>query len=193
MPPLPLHARPAAGLSRRSALALTTAAALARPATGAAATAPELAQDSRLALDSLHAKRPETREWSKKALAIMVFPKIVKAGVLIGGQGGDGALLVKGQPIAFYRLAAGSIGLQLGAQSFSYALFFMTQKALDHVKSSDGWAIGTGPTVVAMDEGADKQTTTFRDDIYSVAWGQQGLMAGLTLDGSKITKIHPKP
>ncbi|CAN7374558.1 lipid-binding SYLF domain-containing protein [Phenylobacterium sp. LjRoot219] len=193
MPQLPLHDRRAVGLSRRNTLALVAAAALARPDVGAAATATELSRDARLALDSLHAKRPETREWSKTALATMVFPKIVKAGVLLGGQGGDGALFVKGQPIAFYRLAAGSIGLQLGVQSFSYALFFMTQKALDYVKSSDGWSIGAGPTVVAMDEGKDRQTTSFRDDILSVAWGQAGLMAGLTLDGSKITKIHPKP
>lgn len=188
-----LPARPH-GLNRRKAVVLVAVAALAPPAVGAAATATELSRDSRLALDNLYAKKPKTREWGKSARAILVFPKIVKAGVLIGGMGGDGALLVKNQPTAFYRIAAGSIGLELGAQAFSYAMFFMTAEALDYVKRNEGWSVGAGPTVAFVDEGAADSltTTTMQKDIYAVAYGQRGLMAGVSLEGSKITRIRPK-
>lgn len=186
---------PAVGLDRRTALALVAAAALARPGVAAAAKAGELAQEGRLALDNLFAVRPESRAWAKSAKAIMVFPRITKAAILVGGQGGDGVLFVKNQPIAFYRIAAGSFGLQLGAQKFSYAMFMMTQKAVDYAKESEGWAFGSGPSIALIDEGAAKNlnTTTMREDIYAVAWGQEGLMAGVDLEGSKITKIHPDP
>jgi len=182
-------------LDRREILALVAASALVRPDVGAAATASELASESRFALDQLYGQRPEARDWGRAAKAILIFPKITKAGVvMVGGQTGDGALLVRGNPIAFYRIFAGSFGLQLGAQTFSYAMFFMTDKAVDYAKESEGWAVGSGPSVVLIDEGKAKtmNTTTMRKDIYAVAWGQQGLMAGLGLEGSKITKIHPK-
>lgn len=191
--------RPAAlssGLPRRSLLALAGAAALVRPGVAAAATAPELAKEGRLALDNLYAVRPESRAWAKTAKAIMVFPRITKAGVLlVGGQSGEGVMFVKNQPIAFYRISAGSFGPQLGAQKFSYAMFMMTQKAVDYAKESEGWSFGSGPSVALIDEGAAKNlnTTTMRKDIYAVAWGQEGLMAGLDLEGSKISKIHPDP
>jgi len=188
---------PAAEMTRRASLTLATAAAmmaLARPGVSAAATAEELSSNSHLALDRLFALRPEARQWATKARAILVFPEIVKAGFMVGAQGGDGALIEKGKVVGFYRIAAGSFGLQAGAQKFSYALFFMTQQALDYLKSSNGWSIGSGPSVVVLDEGAAKSmnTTTMRKDVYAVPFGQKGLMAGLGLEGSKITPIHPK-
>jgi lipid-binding SYLF domain-containing protein len=184
-------------LTRRGSLTLAAAAAmvaLARPGESAAATAQELARNSHLALDRLFALRPQTRAWAKQAKAIIVFPEIIKAGFMFGGQGGDGAMFEKGKVTGFFRTAAASFGLQAGAQKFSYALFLMNQKALDYVKSTDGWSIGTGPSVVLVDEGAAKAltTTTMRKDVYAMVYGQQGLMAGLSLEGSKITKIHPK-
>lgn len=189
-------AQPPPGLDRRTAMALVAAAALARPGLAAAATAPQLAKEGRLALDHLYAVRPESRTWAKSAKAIMVFPRITKAGVvLVGGQSGEGVLFVKNQPIAFYRISAGSFGPQFGAQKFSYAMFMMTQKAVDYAKESDGWAFGSGPSIALIDEGAAKNlnTSTMRKDVYAVAWGQQGLMAGIDLEGSKIAKIHPEP
>jgi lipid-binding SYLF domain-containing protein len=196
MSPNSIHSGIRGRLDRREILVLVAASALARPdISAAAATASELASASRLALDQLYGRRPEARAWGRDAKAILVFPKITKAGVvMVGGQTGDGALLVRGDPIAFYRIFAGSFGLQLGAQTFSYAMFFMTQKAVDYARESEGWAVGSGPSVVMIDEGKAKNmnTTTMRDDIYAVAWGQQGLMAGLGLEGSKISKIHPK-
>lgn len=187
----------AAELNRRSSLTLATAAAmmaLAHPGAAAAATAEELASNSRLGLDRLYALRPEARGWAQSARAILVFPEIVKAGFMVGGQGGEGALFERGKVTGFYRIAAASFGFQAGAQKFSYALFFMTQGALDYLKSSNGWSIGSGPSVVVVDEGAAKSmnTTTMRKDVYAVPFGQKGLMAGLGLEGSKITPIHPK-
>ena len=188
---------PAAAVTRRASLTLATAVAmmaLVRAGDSAAATAQQLAQDSRLALDRLFALRPQSRQWAKAARAIIVFPEIIKAGFVFGGQGGDGAMLEKGKVVGFYRTAAGSFGLQAGAEKFSYALFLMNQKAVDYVKSTDGWSIGAGPSVVLIDEGAAKAltTTTMRSDVYAVIFGQQGLMAGLNLEGSKISRIHPK-
>lgn len=187
---------PESDLNRRKALILAAAATAfaAQPGVSVAATAQELTQNSRLALDRLYALHPKTREWAKSARAILVFPEIVKAGLVVGGQGGEGAMFEHGKVVGFYRSAAGSLGLQAGAQKFSYALFFMNQKALDYVKASDGWSIGAGPSVVIVDEGAAKSltTTTMKKDIYAIVFGQKGLMAGIGLEGSKITKIHPK-
>lgn len=183
-------------LDRRRALALAAAAmVLARPELGRAASAAELDQESRLALDRLFALQPKTREWAQKARAILVFPSIKKAGLLmVGGQMGEGALLVQGKPVGFFRITAGSVGMQLGVQSFSYAMFFMTQKALDYAKSSEGWAFGSGPSIVLVDEGMAKNTntSTLKKDIMAVVFGQKGLMAGLGMEGSKISRIHPE-
>ena len=182
-------------LDRRRALAIAAAAmAMARPAPSLAATASELDQESRLALDRLFALQPKTREWARDARAILIFPSIKKAGLLmVGGQTGEGALLVQGRPIGFFRITAGSVGMQHGVQSFSYAMFFLTQKALDYAKSSEGWAFGSGPSVVLVDEGMAKNTntSTLRKDVLAVVFGQKGLMAGLGLEGSKITRIYP--
>jgi len=168
-------------------------AAQAGPSAAKGKSAREIAQDARIALDRLYAVRPEARGWGRDAKAIMVFPSIVKAGFMIGGQTGEGAMFVRNAPVAFYRISAASFGLQAGAQSFSYAMFYMTDDAVEYAKSSKGWAVGSGPSVVVMDEGKAKNmnTTTLRKDIYAVAFGQQGLMGGLGMEGSKISRIYP--
>lgn len=194
----PTHSDPpqASELNRRKALILAAAATAfaARPGVSAAATAQELSQNSRLALDRLYALHPKTRDWAKEAKAVLVFPEIVKAGFMVGGQGGDGALFVHGKVAGFFRTGSASFGLQAGAQKFSYALFFMTDKAVDYVKTNDGWSIGSGPSFVLVDAGMAKNlnNTTMRKDIYGIVWGQKGLMAGIGLEGSKISRIHPK-
>jgi lipid-binding SYLF domain-containing protein len=177
-----------------SALAVTAA-----TASGASALAAEesraakLAKDSKAALHRLYAANPKARELGHRARAILVFPKIFKAGLGLGGQGGDGALIENGSAMQFYNLTAGSFGLQAGVQTFSYALFFITESSLEYLKKSDGWAIGAGPSVVVVDEGFAKtlNTTTLNQDVYAMAFGQRGLMAGIGLEGSKISKIHP--
>ena len=124
---------------------------------------------------------------------MLVFPKIYKGGVIIGGQSGDGVLLVRGKPEAYYNISAASFGLQLGGQTFAYALFFMNRKALDYLRKSDGWSIGSGPSVVVMDDGAAASvtSTTLSQDVYAFPFGQKGLMAGIGIEGSKITHINP--
>ena len=156
-----------------------------------AASAAELNADGNAALSRLYAQSPKAASLGRSARAILVFPKIVKAGLVVGGQGGEGVLLVRGRPAAYYKIGAVSYGLQAGGQSFSYALFLMNDKAVAYLDRRDGWSIGSGPSVVVMDKGAAKSTTTttLRDDVYAFPFGQKGLMAGLGLEGSKITRI----
>jgi lipid-binding SYLF domain-containing protein len=158
-----------------------------------AASAATLSRDAMSALNSLYAKEPRARKLGEKAIAILVFPKITKAGLLVGGQYGEGALLQGGKALEYYSIAAGSLGLQIGAQTFSYALFFMKQSALDYLRKSDGWSIGSGPSVVVLDKGAAASvtSTTLTEDVYAIPFGQSGLMAGIGLEGSKISRITP--
>jgi lipid-binding SYLF domain-containing protein len=157
-----------------------------------AATAAELNANGKAALDRLYAQSTKAVRFGQTAHAILVFPKIVKAGFVIGGQGGEGVLLVHGKPTAYYKISAVSYGLQAGGQSFSYALFLMNDKALNYLNKSDGWAIGSGPSVVVIDKGKAMSTTstTLKEDVYAFPFGQKGLMAGLGLEGSKITPIR---
>jgi len=160
--------------------------------TAVAASASELTRDGKAALDRLLAQSDKARRYAGDARAILVFPRIVKAGLLVGGQSGEGVLLVNGQPAGYYRISAVSYGLQAGGQRFGYALFFMRDEALNYLQNSDGWAIGTGPSVVVFDEGAARgaTTTTLRDDVVAIPFNQRGLMAGTGLEGSKITKLN---
>jgi lipid-binding SYLF domain-containing protein len=160
--------------------------------TARAATAQELNTDGQAALERLCAQSAKAARFRRSAAAILVFPRIVKAGLLIGGQGGEGVLLVRGKPTAYYRISAVSYGLQVGGQSFSYVLFLMNDSALSYLNSSDGWSIGSGPSVVVMDKGKamSNTTTTLTQDVYAFPFGQSGLMAGMGLEGSKITQIR---
>ena len=159
-----------------------------------AAGAAELAGDANASLQQLYASVPAAKALGEKANAILVFPKVTKAGLGVGGQFGEGALLKGGKAVAYYNTAGASIGLQAGAQTYSYALFFMNPNALAQLDKADGFEVGVGPTVVVMDEGKAKTmtTTTAKDDIYAFIFGQKGLMAGLGVQGNKITKITPK-
>lgn len=156
-----------------------------------AATAAQLNADGKAALNRLYAQSDRARRYGRDARAILVFPKIVKAGFVVGGQGGEGVLLMGGKPAGYYKIGAASFGLQAGGQSFSYALFLMNDKALTYLRKSDGWAIGSGPSVVVVDKGKALSTTstTIAKDVYAFPFGQKGLMAGLGLEGSKISPI----
>ena len=153
----------------------------------------ELNKDAEAALASLYAMVPAAKALGAQAHAILVFPKVTKAGLGVGGQRGDGALFKGGKPVAFYRTTGASFGLQAGAQTYGYAMFFMNEKALQALDQANGFEVGVGPSVVVMDEGRAKTstTTTLKDDIYAFIFGQKGLMAGLGLQGNKITKTNP--
>ncbi len=161
---------------------------------GETASAQALARNSKIALEKLYARVPFAKALGPKAHAILVFPDVLKAGLIVGGQYGEGALLQNGKAIAYYNTAGASYGLQAGAQSYGYAMFFMNAKALSQINKAEGFEVGVGPSVVVVDEGMAKQstTTTLKDDIYAFVFGQKGLMAGLGIQGNKITKINPK-
>ncbi len=159
----------------------------------AADKAAELSKDSQAALAALYAKVPAAKALGAKAQAILVFPKVTKAGLGIGGQHGDGALLRGGKAVAYYSTSGASFGLQAGGQTYGYAMFFMNAKALEQLDVAKGFEVGVGPTVVVMDEGKAKSatTTTMNDDIYAFIFSQKGLMGGLGIQGNNIRKIDP--
>lgn len=154
----------------------------------------KLAADSRATLNKLYAKVAGAKAIGAKAVAVLVFPKVTKAGLMIGGQYGEGTLFRNDKVVAYYSTAGASYGLQAGAQTYGYAMFFMNDKALAQLDAAQGFEVGVGPSVVVMDEGMAKSTTstTMKDDIYAFIFGQQGLMAGLGLQGNKISKLQPK-
>jgi lipid-binding SYLF domain-containing protein len=158
----------------------------------AASTAQELSRDADEALQNLYRSNPVAKDISRHAKAILVFPSIVKAGFVFGGAYGEGVLFEKGHGEDYYNSFTGSWGLQAGAQSYGYAVFLMTNKAVDYIHKTDGWEIGVGPTVVVVDAGAAKNlsTSTLKDDAYAFIFDQKGLMAGLALEGTKISHIR---
>lgn len=182
----------AAGAFLAIALCMTASASSAQDQT---ASASEINAAAKVALEALYAETPAARGIASEAQAILVFPEITKAGLIVGGQFGNGVLLRDDQPAGHYNIAAASLGLQAGVQTFSYVMMFIEEDALNYLDSADGWEIGVGPTVVAVDTGAASSltTATLKDAVYSFTFGQEGLMAGLGLQGSKITPIEPAP
>jgi lipid-binding SYLF domain-containing protein len=156
--------------------------------------AAKLASEAQSSLQKLYASVPLAKQLGPKAQAILVFPTVTKAGLGIGGQYGEGTLLTKGTAAAYYKTTGASFGLQAGGQKYGYAMFFMNAKALDEFTKASGFEVGVGPSVVLVDDGMAKTTTTttMKDDIYAFIFGQKGLMAGLGIQGNKITKITPK-
>lgn len=171
------------------AAALLCGLALARPAIAASARALEL--DGKAALQDLYASQPSAKLLASKAKAILVFPTMVKAGFMFGGQIGEGVKLERGKATGFYNSVAASYGLQAGLQSFGYALFFMNAQALRQLDATRGFELGVGPSIVIVDEGVGRSltTSTLTSDVYAFIFDQKGLMAGLGIQGSKITRI----
>jgi len=129
-----------------------------------------------------------------QAAGYLVFPRVIKIGVGIGGETGEGALRVGGKTEAFYRTSSGSIGFQLGAQAKSIVIAFMTKEALDKFRNSEGWKVGIDGSVALIDLGAGKtiDTQNIKDPIVGFIFGSKGLMYNLTLEGSKIHKQKDK-
>jgi lipid-binding SYLF domain-containing protein len=146
------------------------------------------------ALHNLEASDPRAAALAGRARGILVFPSVVKAGFVFGGETGNGVLLVHNRPQGFYNMSGGSWGLQIGAQDFSYALFFMTDGSLRYLQNSAGFAAGSLPSLVVVNKGAavNVDTTTAMHDVFAFPFDQKGLMASLTLEGTKITPIHPR-
>ena len=167
------------------------AASLAAPKSAEAASAAEINRSANSALASLYAKTPSAKVLGEKAQGILVFPSITKGGFMVGGQFGEGALIQGGKITGYYNTVQVSYGLQAGLQKYGYALFFMSESALKWLDKSDGFELGTGPTIVVVDTGAagSLTTTTAQSSIYAFFFNQKGLMGGLGLQGTKVTKI----
>jgi lipid-binding SYLF domain-containing protein len=173
-------------------LAAATAS-LCLPHPAQAASAREINRNATQALTILYKNTPGAKALADKSRAILVFPSIVKGGFIVAGQYGDGALRKHGKTVGYYRSLAASYGFQAGAQSFGYVLFFMDEESVKYLDKSEGWELGTGPSLVVLDKGFGKNfsTTTLQKGVYAFIFNQKGLMAGIALQGSKITKINP--
>ncbi len=148
----------------------------------------------RTTMDKLYTEEPVARELASKAEGILVFPRVIKVGIGLGGEHGEGSLLVGGQPVQYYRATAASIGFQLGGQAKSEVVMFMTQEALDKFRASDGWEAGVDGSVAIVKFGVGKEVDThnIRDPIIGFVFGNQGLMYDLSLEGSKFWKINKR-
>jgi lipid-binding SYLF domain-containing protein len=184
-------------MTRRSVIQATAAAGpvalFGAHAAFAASDAAEIDRDASAALHRLYAVDHRAASLGQRAVGILVFPKIVKAGFVFGAQGGKGVLREHGRVKGYYTIGSASFGLQAGVEWFSYALFFMSPKALRFLDQSDGWAVGSDPSVVVIDKGAGASinSTTLSQKVIAMPFGQNGLMAGLALEGSKITTYNP--
>jgi len=154
------------------------------------ASAEQLNRDGSHALEQLYTSNSAARLLRGNAKAVLVFPNMLKAGFMFGGQIGEGVLRKGGKTVAYYNSVAASYGLQAGAQVFGYALFFMNDEALSYLDKSDGFEIGVGPSIVVVDAGVGRSrtSTTLSQDVYAFIFDQKGLMGGLGIQGSKISK-----
>ena len=156
-----------------------------------AASAEDLNKDAAQALQILYKSNPVAESISKQAKAVLVFPKIIKAGLVFGGSYGEGVLTKDSRFVGYYNSVSASWGWQAGAESYGYVVFLMNNKAVKYLDKSNGWEIGIGPNVVVVNEGAAKNlsSSTLKDDAYAFIFDQQGLMASLSIEGTKITRI----
>jgi len=156
-----------------------------------AATAEDLNRSAAEALQKLYKTNEVAAKIGKIAKAALVFPNIVRAGLIFGGGYGEGVLMEGGKAVEYYNSVSGSWGLQAGAESYGYVVFLMNGKALSYLKKTKGWEIGVGPTVTLVNEGVAKNlsSTTLQDDAYAFIFNQQGLMASLSIEGTKISHI----
>jgi len=161
------------------------------PATASAASKQELDAKVKSTMTTFYSQVKSGKELANKAVGILVFPEVFKAGIGIGGEYGEGAMLEGGKTTGYYNTAAASIGFQLGAQMKSQVIMFMTRNALKGFKSSDGWKAGVDGSValITVGAGGDIDTNTIKDPIIGFIFSNKGLMYNLTFEGSKITKI----
>jgi lipid-binding SYLF domain-containing protein len=181
--------------TRRQLLPWSAAIAIlaAAPRAAEAASRSEIDAEVANALRTLRAQE-NTRVLFANAKSVLVFPRILSGGFIVGGQYGQGALVSGDRTLGYYNIAGASFGFTIGAQVAGLAMFFMTDAARAALDAAHGWEIGTGPTGVALDQGlqANLTSTTLSEPVYAISFSQQGLMASLAINGSKITRIQPE-
>ena len=161
------------------------------PMMGFAADRAEIDSDVASVLKDFYYLNAGNKELVAKANGVLVFPSVIKAGFLVGGEYGEGALLVDGKTVNYYSIASASIGIQLGAQERAEIILFMDKTAFDKFRQTDGWNVGVDGSIAVVDTGAGKgiNTDTIKDPVIAVILLNRGLMANISLEGSKISKI----
>lgn len=179
-------------LARLTGLVAAAALLPAIPHQAQAATAAEIDAEVVAAEARLRAM-PNAAPLFREARSVLIFPRIIQGGFIVGGQFGEGALRHNGATEGYFNIAGASFGLLAGAQVGGLAMFFMNEAGLRALMNADGWEIGTGPTVAVLDQGvqANVTSTTLREPVYAITFNQAGLMAALALNGTKITRIRP--
>jgi len=173
--------------------AVLLAALLALATVGArAATREEIDARVREAVQDLYKTSSAAHELAGKAAGVLVFPSIIKGGFVVGGEYGEGSLLVGEKPVAYYNIASASVGFQLGVQEKSVAILFMTAESLAKFRQSQGWKAGVDGSVAIATLGAGKEldTETASKPIIGFVFSNKGLMYNLTLEGSKISRME---
>ncbi len=183
--------------TRRILLGSLTAVAMVGTLAGCSTTEEDritLDQAAKASLEELYRTTPEAKALGDRSAAVLVFPSITKAGLIIGGQYGDGVMFKNGQPVDYYQVTGGSFGLQAGAQTSAQAYFFTTPEALQTFEQTSGWEVGAGLNVAVASKGTSGQinTSTLQEPVVVFVYGQTGLMAGVQVEGQKITKLERK-
>lgn len=165
------------------------------PLTGEKVSARTIYAESRAALNNLYANDPVARQLGERAKGVLVFPNILKGGFVVGGHGGNGTLFVPNQGATYYQTVGASYGLQAEASKYGYALFLMDDVAMGHLNSARGWEVGGTLDLVVVDSGVagSLSTSTLQSGTYAFFFNQRGLMGGLSLQGTKVTRINPGP
>jgi lipid-binding SYLF domain-containing protein len=161
------------------------------PGPALAASAAEIDRDVTRAIQDMYAKEPKSKDLVARSKGVLVFPTILKAGFMFGGQYGEGALRKGGRTVAYYNTVAASYGFQAGIQTYGYALIFMTDAALKYLDKSEGFELGSAPSIVVLDKGAAAgiSTSSAQSDMYAMFFDQRGLMGGIGLQGTKVSRI----
>ena len=180
-------------LSRPSAVLLPFALASALLAAGVAAAATKEAIDAKVdaALEQFKKDVGGGEAFLEKANGVLVFPDVIKGGFIVGGEYGEGALRIDGASVDYYSIASASFGLQIGAQQHGIVMVFLDENALQEFRQSKGWEAGVDASVAVAEWGAGKDinTQSFKDPVVAFVISSKGLMAGVSLEGSKITKL----
>ena len=164
---------------------------VALPSRSEAASAAEIDADVNAALTSFESQIGGARELASKAAGVLVFPSVVKAGIGLGGEYGEGLLIIRGRPGGYYNLISGSFGFQLGVQTRTVIIMFMTERALASFEGTYGWKVGVDGSVaiVTLGAGGAIDTESLTSPVLGFVLDPAGLMYNLTLEGSKISRI----
>ncbi|GAB5499875.1 MAG: lipoprotein [Pseudohongiellaceae bacterium] len=171
---------------------LTVIASILLASTADAASAEEIDARIEEAMAEFYEESSAGRALAQRAAGMLVFPRVIKAGIGIGGEYGEGALLVNGGTEAYYSVASASVGFQLGVQRKAQVIMFMTEEALENFRTSDGWEAGVDGSVAVVEFGAAEEisTSNIQQPIVGFVFSNRGLMYNLTFEGSKISEIN---